>query len=232
VRASVRKLDEIASRFGTGGAGHSRRELDQVRAGINEAFALSSQRLESALHEEAPEIAESLASQARAREAEPPARPALAPGMAVRIPKWKNVGSVVELQSGGKVKVAMGTLQMSLPAQDVEPMAPSEIAQLPKSHPLAPKKAAAGFAPSAPDSRLDLRGSRYDEAMSELAAYLDLAYRSGALAEVTIVHGLGTGALREGTRKLLSSLPYVKSFQDGGAGRGGTGATVVEFDRD
>jgi DNA mismatch repair protein MutS2 len=85
---------------------------------------------------------------------------------------------------------------------------------------------------SVPDSRLDLRGVRFDEAMSELERYLDQAYQSGGLAEVTIVHGLGTGALREGTRKLLGELPYIKDFRDGGIGMGGSGATLVEFDRD
>ena len=43
---------------------------------------------------------------------------------------------------------------------------------------------------------------------------------------------LGTGALREGTVKLLRKLPYVKSFRDGGPGHGGAGATIVEFERD
>jgi DNA mismatch repair protein MutS2 len=68
--------------------------------------------------------------------------------------------------------------------------------------------------------------------MSQLEGYLDQAYRSGSYVEVTVVHGLGTGALREGTHKILGKLPYVKTFRDGGAGHGGSGATVVEFDRD
>ena len=49
---------------------------------------------------------------------------------------------------------------------------------------------------------------------------------------IGVVHGLGTGVLREGTRQVLKSLPYVKNYQDGGVGHGGAGATVVEFDRD
>ncbi|MCM0605390.1 MAG: Smr/MutS family protein, partial [Xanthomonadaceae bacterium] len=77
---------------------------------------------------------------------------------------------------------------------------------------------------------LDLRGKRYDMAMHELEKYLDRAFRSGR-AEVTIVHGLGTGTIRQGTLELLKSLPYIKSYYDGGTGRGGDGATVVEFAR-
>jgi DNA mismatch repair protein MutS2 len=51
------------------------------------------------------------------------------------------------------------------------------------------------------------------------------------MVEVTVVHGLGTGAIREGTRKLISKLPYIKTFRDSGLGQGGAGATLVEFDR-
>jgi DNA mismatch repair protein MutS2 len=66
--------------------------------------------------------------------------------------------------------------------------------------------------------------------MSELAAFVDFAYRSKSHAEVTIIHGVGTGALREGTKKFLKQLPYVKAERDGGKGSGGAGATIIEFD--
>jgi DNA mismatch repair protein MutS2 len=125
----------------------------------------------------------------------------------------------------------MGTIQMVMAITDIEPLAPSELAALPKSSPPGSRKAPSVHIAAVPPSQLDLRGVRFDEAMHELEHYLDQAYRSGGLAEVTIVHGLGTGALREGTRKLLSELPYVKDFRDGGAGLGGTGATIVEFDQ-
>ena len=86
----------------------------------------------------------------------------------------------------------------------------------------------AHMSPAAPPPKLDIRGMRLDEAMSNLEHYLDQAYRSGALAEVVIVHGLGTGALREGTRTLLREIPYIKEYRDGGPGQGGTGATLID----
>jgi DNA mismatch repair protein MutS2 len=226
VRASTHKLDEIKNR----------KAFEETRAKIQAAFSLSSDRLESALHEEAPEIAESLALQSRERASQAAAKPAITVGTFVRIPKWKSTGTVLEI-SGQKTKVQMGAIQMSLALADLEPMADSEIAQLPKAQRpagfgLNAAKQGGAFVPAPPDSQLDLRGVRFDEAMSELRRYLDHAYRSGAIAEVTVVHGLGTGALREGARKMLSSLSYVKNFYDGGAGRGGSGATVVEFDRE
>jgi DNA mismatch repair protein MutS2 len=221
VRSSVQKLDEA----------RHRKELDSARSKINEAFHLSTDRLETALAEEAPEIAEALQAKKadRAKEAEAVRGPQLAPGVKVRIPKWKTTGTVLEIQ-GNKAKVSMGTIQMVMATTDIEPLAPSELAALPKSRPQS--KPTQVHVASVPDSRLDLRGVRFDEAMSELERYLDQAYQSGGLAEVTIVHGLGTGALREGTRKLLGELPYIKDFRDGGVGMGGSGATLVEFDRD
>jgi DNA mismatch repair protein MutS2 len=204
----------------------SRREIDQTRAKVSDAFNLASNRLESALEEEAPEIAEALALGAAPAPAAPE-RPKLEVGTQVRIPKWKSVGTVIEL-SGPKVKVTMGKMQMSLSLDDIEPLAASEIAALPK--PPAPRPRTSGIGIGdvpTPPSQLDLRGVRFDDAMSQLEQYLDQAFRSGGLAEVTIVHGLGTGAIREGTRKLLRTLPYVKEFRDAGS----SGATLVEFDR-
>jgi DNA mismatch repair protein MutS2 len=185
--------------------------------------------LESALTEEAPEIAEALA-QVKSEPA-PPADP-LKIGTPVRIPKWKSTGTVLEIK-GDKIKVAMGTIQMTLSARDIEPMSPSEAraaAQFSQSK--APKKKAYVETVAAPPSQIDLRGVRLDEAMSQLEHYLDQAFRSRSLAEVTVVHGLGTGALREGARKIIAHLPYIKSFRDGGLGLGGAGATIVEFDTD
>jgi DNA mismatch repair protein MutS2 len=113
---------------------------------------------------------------------------------------------------------------MTLLLSEIEPTA--ESAPKPKTAKISGIDASGG-----PPERLDLRGMRFEEAMAELEHYLDYAYRSGARVEVTIVHGLGTGAIREGTRKLLGQLPYVKTFRDGGVGHGGTGATIVEFER-
>lgn len=216
VRASVQKLDEI----------RSRRELDKTRAALNETITTATTSVEKALREEAPEVAQALEKSLEARrQPEEPSAIKLERGIAVRIPKWKNTGTVLEVL-GNKVKVAMGTLQMTLAQSEVEPLA-----QQPKK--AVPQTRISGVSAydSGPGSSLDIRGKRFDDAMSELEAYLDLAYRAGAV-EVTVVHGLGTGALREGTRKLLGSLPYVKTFRDGGAGHGGTGATLIEFDRD
>jgi DNA mismatch repair protein MutS2 len=75
---------------------------------------------------------------------------------------------------------------------------------------------------------LDLRGKRADEVEWALDRYLNAASLAN-LAEVHIVHGIGTGAVREIVRKLLASHPLVKSFRPGGRGEGGDGATVARL---
>jgi len=77
-------------------------------------------------------------------------------------------------------------------------------------------------------AELHLRGLRVDEAMPRLEKYVDDAYRAQA-PFVRIVHGKGTGALREMVHQYLRDHPYVSSFRMGEQGEGGTGVTVVKF---
>jgi DNA mismatch repair protein MutS2 len=75
-------------------------------------------------------------------------------------------------------------------------------------------------------SSLDLRGARVDEALDALARYLDDAAVAG-MAQVTIIHGLGTGALRDAVRRHAADHPGVRSVRPGERGEGGDGATIV-----
>lgn len=75
-------------------------------------------------------------------------------------------------------------------------------------------------------SSLDLRGARVDEALDALSRYLDDAALAG-LDSVTVIHGLGTGALRDAVREMAAGHPLAKSFRAGERGEGGDGATIV-----
>lgn len=75
-------------------------------------------------------------------------------------------------------------------------------------------------------STLDLRGLRYEDAYQKLEKYIDDAMY-GSLHVVTIIHGFGTGVIREMVQNYLKNSPYVESFRYGGAGEGGQGVTVV-----
>ncbi|MBQ0048970.1 MAG: Smr/MutS family protein [Bacteroidales bacterium] len=75
---------------------------------------------------------------------------------------------------------------------------------------------------------IDIRGLRADEALSQLTYYIDDAILVGA-NRVRILHGTGTGALRELTRQYLSTVSSVKSYRDEHVQFGGAGITIAEF---
>ncbi|QNM14929.1 MULTISPECIES: endonuclease MutS2 [Fusobacterium] len=75
-------------------------------------------------------------------------------------------------------------------------------------------------------NEIDLRGKMVDEAVFELETYLDRAMMN-SYSEVYIIHGKGTGALREGIINYLKNCRYVKEYRLGGHGEGGLGCTVV-----
>lgn len=75
---------------------------------------------------------------------------------------------------------------------------------------------------------LDLRGERYENAKILLERYLDDCQLLN-IKQVSIIHGYGTGVIRELVQKTLKECRYVESFRYGGAGEGGSGATIVTF---
>ncbi|MDF2821561.1 MAG: MutS2 family protein [Clostridiales bacterium] len=75
---------------------------------------------------------------------------------------------------------------------------------------------------------INLLGLTVDDAIVKLDKYLDDAHLS-RLTKVSVVHGKGTGALRNGVHQFLKRVPYVKSFRLGVFGEGDTGVTIVEF---
>ncbi len=75
---------------------------------------------------------------------------------------------------------------------------------------------------------INLIGKTVDEALSDLDKYLDDAYLAH-LPQVTVIHGRGTGALRNAIHAHLKKLNYVKSFRLGAFGEGDQGVTIVEF---
>lgn len=77
-------------------------------------------------------------------------------------------------------------------------------------------------------TEINLLGRTVDEALSELDKYLDDAYLSHA-PSVRIVHGKGTGALRQAVQQHLKRVSYVKSFHLGEYGEGDSGVTICEF---
>ena len=75
---------------------------------------------------------------------------------------------------------------------------------------------------------IDLRGMRADEALQAVALFMDDAILLGQ-AQVRILHGTGTGALRQLTRNYLRTLGGVRAYHDEHVQMGGSGITVVEL---
>jgi DNA mismatch repair protein MutS2 len=93
--------------------------------------------------------------------------------------------------------------------------------------------AAEGARPDAPRSaerRLDVRGLRVEELLREVDRFLDARYAEGE-AECLVLHGHGTGALKQALRDHLGGSPYVASFRPGDRHEGGDAVTVVAFRR-
>jgi DNA mismatch repair protein MutS2 len=81
---------------------------------------------------------------------------------------------------------------------------------------------------SSPGMEVDLRGLMSEDALDKMERYLEQAYLSG-LPFVRIIHGKGTGKLRQAVRTALRGHEYVKAFEEGGDKEGGEGVTVAKL---
>ena len=77
-------------------------------------------------------------------------------------------------------------------------------------------------------NEVHLRQLTADEALLKLDKYLNDAFMAG-LYQVRVIHGKGTGTLRQVVREQLAKHPLVKSYRPGGYGEGGAGVTIVEL---
>jgi len=83
-------------------------------------------------------------------------------------------------------------------------------------------------APMTPINEVHLRRLTIDEALIKLDRYLNDAFMGG-LYQGRIIHGKGTGTLRQAVREQLTKHPLVKSYRPAGYGEGGAGVTIVEL---
>jgi DNA mismatch repair protein MutS2 len=219
-----------------------RREKEAERAGRQQArgFLLEArQRVEEALG-----TARAAADEAAAREArrlveegikaegehlsalERPEEPAAGSGedpvevgARVRIPAG-SVGEVLELRGDGRVVVAVGAMRMVVDRKGLVVLPRAKRAGTPASFELPAR--------SESDLEIDLRGMTGDEAEMATVAAVDAA----VLAEqpyLRIIHGMGTGVVRERVRRVVSTDRRVARYGFAPRNQGGTGVTVVEF---
>ena len=85
-----------------------------------------------------------------------------------------------------------------------------------------------GYKAEVPPLELDIRGRTIDEALEELEKRLDAAFLAG-MPYIRVIHGKGTGRLRQAVRQALNNYPYVASFDPGHQSEGGDGVTRVRL---
>lgn len=141
------------------------------------------------------------------------------------------VCEVISLE-GGKAQLALGLMRSTVDLKRLTRVSSGTARKLERQ-----KTVAAGISNFTADVRerkltfkteIDLRGHRCDEALAEVADYIDEAVLCGA-SQVRILHGKGTGILREEIRKLLYGLKNVESVRDEEPNLGGAGITVVQL---
>ena len=137
----------------------------------------------------------------------------------------KSLGTQGEILSMDKkeAEVAVGRLHTRVSLADLELVEREEEPE--ESGPVRVKTAAA------PKMELDMRGQRVEEGLASLESYLDSAIMA-ELPYVRIIHGKGTGRLREAVRDALRSNGRIQSWEEGKLEEGGAGVTVVKLNVD
>ncbi|QLL67800.1 endonuclease MutS2 [Lactobacillus johnsonii] len=145
-------------------------------------------------------------------------------GDTVKVLSYGQQGVITKKLGDHEFEVQIGILKVKVTDRDVEKI----------STQAAPKKAeravrsSRGLRSTRASSELDLRGQRYEEALTNLDRYIDSSLLAG-LNTVTIIHGIGTGAIRNGVQQYLKRNRHVKSYSYAPANQGGTGATIVHL---
>ena len=150
---------------------------------------------------------------------------AIFPGSRVWLKDMALWGTALSLSDdGSQVDVQLGHSRLRLSVADIEKTAPPAELTLPPDVALVQKDPRGRQV----SRELDLRGKRADEVSPDLDAYLNDAFLS-QMSQVRIIHGFGTGTVRQIVRDMLASHPLVKSFRYGEKAEGGDGVTVVEL---
>jgi DNA mismatch repair protein MutS2 len=252
--AAERRLDEIedervalldAARREAAGELEAARQ--QIRRAEQRVAAAGGDRMEVLrATREVQQAAEALTAQPVPRRRGPAPAPApaerpLAAGDRVELRRLGAVGQVLtEPNERGEVEVQLGALRTRAHVRELSRVTRREAEA---RSPLATGPRPAGRADSAParpapavrlpaprDVRLeiDVRGTRADDVLPRVEQYLSDAYLAG-MPFVRVIHGKGTGVLRQIIRDHLGQSPLVQSFESAGPSDGGEGATIVKL---
>jgi len=220
LEAARRQATELAARTKS----EAQHMLTEVRRAVNAEWdkLKKETRTREGLEQSRKRLAETARGLERTAEPEPPGtRPATA-GDRVEVPHLGLKGDVLDVD-GGTATVQAGAVTIKVPAQALRIIGRSE------TTPPSPRRAGPSVnvtTRSTIPPEIHLIGRTTDEARDLLEKYLDDAFLAG-LAQVRIIHGKGTGALRRAVEELLVSHPLVTSHRTGEGHEGGAGATVA-----
>ena len=202
-----------------------RRQLGRARQPLQVLSAVDDQL--QAVEEQVEKPVERRAT----RVSKPSASGPLRLGEKVRLRSLKMEGVVSSLGEN-EAEVQVGALRVRARLADIQRPVEEEALPTPTPARKAPvREAPAGpsspFYPS-PGMELDLRGQRAEDALEMLDRYLESAFLAG-LPFVRVIHGKGTGKLRQVVRQALRESSHVKSFEIGHDSEGGDGVTVAKL---
>ncbi|QEU46910.1 endonuclease MutS2 [Schleiferilactobacillus harbinensis] len=146
----------------------------------------------------------------------------LRPGDDVQVASYGTVGTLLSKSDDTHWEVQLGILKMKVPTDELTKVEAPEDKE-PKRHIVNVSNRGPAISPT-----LDLRGKRYEEAMHDLDQYMDEALLAN-YPTVTIIHGKGTGAIRNGVQEYLKQHRQIKSYKYAPPEAGGDGATIVVF---
>lgn len=145
----------------------------------------------------------------------------LKPGDEVKVLSFDQKGQLLEQVSDHEWQVQIGILKMKVKEKDLLYIKSEKTVE---ARPMATIKGKDFHV----NLELDLRGERFEDALVRVEKYIDDALLAG-YPRVSVIHGKGTGALRQGVQEYLKNHRSVKRIRFGDAGEGGTGVTIVEF---
>jgi DNA mismatch repair protein MutS2 len=142
-----------------------------------------------------------------------------------------NAEGVVTALGESDAEVQVGSLRIRARLVDLvrrgpESESPEKKEEIKKNAEGSPRAALSGS--RSPGIELNLRGKLVEEGLEELERYLERAFSAGLLF-VRIVHGKGTGRMRDAVRSALKASPYVTAFEEPKDNEGGSGVTVAKI---
>lgn len=222
IAAARREMDDELGRF--------KRELEDVKKEL--ARARQPLDVVKAVQDDLEHLEEEAAFTTGGEPVRIDSEPRFQPGNKVIVGSLNMPGRIVSM-TASEAEVQVGNLRLRAKLNDLrrpEEDTPGEPAEAPRRRAARPQpeRSPATSQPSSPGMELDIRGQRAEDGLDMLDRYIGQAYVSG-MPFVRIIHGKGTGRLRQVIREALRQNPHVSHFEAGMENEGGDGVTVARI---